>query len=52
MYIVIEASFYCVGIDLYNLWRRKTQIGALSQQFDKMAAPKTDIFIIAIMLLN
>ncbi len=45
MCIVIEASFYCVGIELVDiLWRHKAQIGALSQQFVQMAAPMIGIF--------
>ena len=48
MCIVIKASFYhvyCVGSELVDsLWCCKVQIGALSQQFVKMAAPMTGIF--------
>ncbi len=43
--IVIEANFYFVGLELVEtLWRRKAQIGAMSQQFVKMAAPSLVYF--------
>ena len=44
MCIVMEASFFCVRIELINsLWHCKAQSDALSQQFVKMAAPMTGI---------
>ena len=46
MCIVIEASFYCVGIELVD------QISALSQQFVKMATPMIDIIFITFAIIS